>query len=79
MLTAEGCQARRRRLFQSLSEPLDWIVLHEPQHLVYFANLYLSPFTYSTQNAGAILLLGADGSSHLVADNLNREIGRAHV
>ncbi|GDX41122.1 hypothetical protein LBMAG21_14140 [Armatimonadota bacterium] len=80
MLTAEGCLKRRERLWQSLDLKPDWIVLSEPQHLIYFANFAPSPFTYATQNASAVLLLGADGSSILVADNLQGEFAKkAHV
>ncbi len=70
MLTKEGCQARIARLWERVKEPLDWIILHEPQHLIYFASFFANPFSYSTQNCGAVLILGADGSSHLVVDNL---------
>lgn len=73
MLTAEGCLKRRERLWESLAVKPDWILLSEPQHLIYFANFAPSPFTYATQNGSAILLLGADGTSVLVADNLQRE------
>ncbi len=72
MLTPEGCRSRRERFWSSLpalSRP-DWILLHAPRHLTYFANYYQSPFLFRSQNAGAILLLGADGTSLLIADNL---------
>ncbi len=73
MLTAEGCLKRRERLWRSLADKPDWILLSEPQHLIYFANFATSPYTYASQNASAVLLLGADGSSILVADNLQGE------
>ncbi len=70
MLTAEGCRGRRERLWRALDAQPDWIVIRDPQHLMYFAGYYQSPFEFRTTNAGAILVLGADGTSILVADNL---------
>ena len=70
MLTSEGCRDRRARLWASLEERPDWILLSEPRHLMYFANFYATPFIFRTQNASALLILGADGSSTLVTDNM---------
>lgn len=70
MLTAAGCQERRRRLWAALDPTLDAVVLADPAHLVYFANFYPTPFSFRSQNARAVLWLGADGSSTLLADNL---------
>ena len=77
MLTAEGCKKRRARLWASLKNKPDWIILSEPQHLVYFASFYPSPFVFRSQNASAILILGADGSSALIADNLLQPFAEA--
>ena len=44
MLTAQGCTARRRRLWESLPRPCDAIVIADPQHLTYLANFAISPF-----------------------------------
>ena len=47
---------------------------------MYFANYYASPFIFRTQNASALLILGADGSSALVTDNmLGIFADKAHV
>lgn len=70
MLTAAGCRARRDRLWNSLETRPDWIIIRDPQHLMYFAGYYQSPFEFRSTNAGAMLVLGSDGSSTLVADNL---------
>ncbi len=70
MLTADACRDRRARLWAALEEQPDWILLSEPRHLMYFANFYAPPFTFRTQNASALLVLGADKSSTLVTDNL---------
>jgi Xaa-Pro aminopeptidase len=80
MLTPEGCRKRRQKLWDGLKEKPDWILLSAPQHLMYFANYYASPFTFRSQNAPALLVLGADGSSLLVADNLLQPYAeKAHV
>ena len=80
MLTAEGCRARRTRLLDTLQPKPDWILLSEPRHLMYFASFAADPFIFRTQNASALLILGADGSSTLVVDNMLRSYAeRAHV
>jgi Xaa-Pro aminopeptidase len=80
MLTADGCRDRRARLWAALEETPDWILLSEPRHLMYFAGFYAHPFIFRTQNASALLVLGADGSSALVTDNMLRMYAeQAHV
>lgn len=80
MLTADGCRERRARLWAALSERPEWIVLSEPRHLMHFANFYAPPFIFRTQNASALLILGADGSSLLTTDNMLRLFAeKAHV
>ena len=80
MLTSDGCRERRRRLFASLPGDVEWLLLSEPRHLVYFANFYATPFIFRTQNASALLILGAGGSSTLITDNmLGAYSQRAHV
>ncbi len=70
MLTATGCRARRQRLWDRLPDKPDWIILSDPSSLIYFANYYPSPFVFRSNDAAALLILGADGSSTLIADNL---------
>jgi Xaa-Pro aminopeptidase len=70
MLTADGCRARRTRLWDALEQKPDWILISEPRHLIYFAGFYATPVIFRTQNASALLILGADGSSALVTDNM---------
>ena len=80
MLTADGCRDRRARLWAALEERPEWILLSEPRHLMYFASFYAPPFIFRTQNASALLVLGADGTSTLVADNmLGTYADKAHV
>ena len=70
MITAEGCQQRRRRLWDGLEDKPDFILMAEPQHLVYLANYAPSPYVFRTANSQAVLILGQDGSSTLVADSM---------
>src|SRR6266404_1653142 len=70
MLTAEGCDSRRRRLWNEAPADIEWIVITEPRHLTYFANFSPSPFVFNSQGASAALVLGRDGAAILVADNV---------
>src|SRR5690348_14825700 len=69
MLTAEGCAARRERLWGALPAACDVLVVGDPSHLVYFAGYTPSPFVFRTVESGALLLL-EPGRATLVADNL---------
>lgn len=69
MLTESGCRARRERLWQATDRDVEWIIITDPRHLIYFANFCPSPFVFNSQGASAALLLGRDGSAILVADN----------
>lgn len=70
MLTEQGCRARRERLWKLVAVDVDWVVITNPPHLTYFAGFVASPFVFNSQNAGAALVLGRDGSATLVADNV---------
>ncbi len=79
MLTAEGCAARRERLWRSLPASCDLLVVGDPSHLIYFANYAPSPFVFRTVESGALLLL-EPGRATLVADDmLGPFLDRAHV
>jgi Xaa-Pro aminopeptidase len=79
MLTAEGCAARRGRLWKSLPAPCDLLIVGEPSHLIYFANYAPSPFVFRTVESGALLLL-EPGRATLVADDmLGPFLDQAHV
>jgi Xaa-Pro aminopeptidase len=69
MLTAEGCAARRQRLWDALPTECDILVVGDPSHLIYFAGYAPSPFEFRTVESGALLLLER-GRAILVADNL---------
>lgn len=70
MLTAEGCSARRQRLWDALSDKPDWVLIADPAGLMYFANFWASPFVFRSAEAPAMLLMSRDGRSVLVADNV---------
>jgi Xaa-Pro aminopeptidase len=79
MLTAEGCAARRERLWGSLPASCDLLVVGDPSHLIYFANYAPSPFVFRTVESGALLLL-EPGRATLVADAmLSPFLDRAHA
>ena len=52
MLTAEGCAARRERLWEALPSPCDVLVVGDPSHLTYFAGYSPSPFVFRTVESG---------------------------
>ncbi len=80
MLTAEGCRMRRERLWAALEDQPDWILIADPKHVTYFTGHFATPFIFSSATGGAMLILGADGSSVLVTDNVMLEFAnRAHV
>ena len=69
MLTAEGCAARRQRLWDALPAPCDALIVAAPEHLIYFADYLPSPFLFRSCEAGAILLL-EPGRATLVGDSM---------
>jgi Xaa-Pro aminopeptidase len=79
MLTAEGCAARRQRLWDALATACDILVVGDPSHLIYFAGYAPSPFEFRTNESAAVLLLERNRAT-LVADNLVTPfLERAHV
>lgn len=79
MLTAEGCAARRERLWKALPSGCDALVVGDPSHLNYFAGYSPSPFVFRTVESGALLIL-EPGRATLVADDmLGPYLERAHV
>src|SRR5438445_13378947 len=81
MLTAEGCRARRQRLWQQLDPPpdSDHVRLADPMHLMYLANFWVDPFSLGA-GFGGYLLLRRDGHATLVHDNrLPASVKEAHA
>lgn len=80
MLTADGCKARRERLWSKVPKTLESVIIADPQHLMYFANYFQNPFEFRSTNAGAILRLTRDGQATLITDNLVKVFAdAAHV
>ena len=69
MLTAQGCAARRERLWRALPAQCDLLVVGDPSHLIYLAGYAPSPFVFRTVESGALLLL-EPGRATLVADDM---------
>ena len=67
-LTADGCRARRERLFSRLPDGTDWVLLADPRHVMYLANFWLQPISFSN-GEGSLLLLERGGRSTLLTDN----------
>src|SRR6516165_1642467 len=81
MLTAEGCRARRERLWQQLDPPADGdhLRLTDPIHLTYLANFYVDPFSLGA-GFGGCLLLRRDGHGKLLhEDRLPDSVRQARV
>lgn len=79
MLTPEGCAARRERLWASLPQPCDAIVLADPKSLIYFADFALDPFVFRSVDAAALLVL-TPGRAVLVSDrNVRAPLDAARV
>lgn len=78
MLTSEGCSNRRRRLLDRL-KPTAPLLLGDPLHLRYFANLYVDPFSLGA-DYGALLEITPDGQTTLFYDHrLPKTYEAAHV
>lgn len=69
MLTAQGSQARRARLWRALPAECDLLLVGDPSHLIYLAAFAPSPFVFRTVESGALLVL-EPGRATLVADDM---------
>lgn len=67
MLTATGCKNRRQRLLDRL-RPTTPLVLADPLHLRYFANLYVDPISQHA-DFGALLVIRPDGHTTAVLES----------
>ena len=68
MLTEEGCKARRARLFERLPEETEWALIGDPRHLMYLANFWVQPLSFSFSER-ALLLLRRGGPATIIGDN----------
>lgn len=79
MLTAEGCRARRQRLWQALSPEGEHLLLGDPIHQMYLANFWVDPISLGG-GFGGLLLLREDGHTTLFyGDHLPKSVEQAHV
>lgn len=56
MLTQEGCQTRRQRLWSTLPAELEWVLIADPRHVHYFSNFLVNPLSFSGGERGFLLL-----------------------
>jgi len=68
MLTKDGCQERRSRLCGRMDGPWDALLIHLPQHLLYFANFYPLPNSLNLHSS-SFLLVERSGKTTLFTDN----------
>lgn len=68
MLTKDGCLARRKRLWNAVSEDLEWLLIADPRHVHYLANFWVNPLSFSGGERG-LLLLEREGGATLIGDN----------
>jgi Xaa-Pro aminopeptidase len=71
MLTAAGCAGRRKRLWNALPCPCQFLIVGDPPHLTYFSGYSPSPFVFRTSESGALLVM-EPGRATLVADDMLR-------
>jgi Xaa-Pro aminopeptidase len=81
MLTADGCRARRARVWEALRGRVDGpvLVLADPIHLRYLAHFHVDPFSLGA-DFGGLLVLRPDGHATLYHDRrLPDSVQAAHV
>ncbi|MDA0348117.1 MAG: Xaa-Pro peptidase family protein [Verrucomicrobia bacterium] len=80
MLTQEGCLKRRSRLWSSLPDSVEWVLISNPRHVKYFSNIWVNPISFS---AGQSVWLHMERSGKVIAlaDNftLKSLSGEAYV
>lgn len=81
MLSAEGCRARRVRLWDAIRDRIDVpaLVLTDPIHLRYLANFYVDPFSLGA-DFGGVLVVRSGGDATLYHDRrLPESVKAAHA
>ncbi len=71
MLTEQGCRARRERLWTSLPDEIEWVLIADPRHVHYFSNFWVDPISFSAGER-AFLVLDRAGTATLMCDNFAR-------
>src|SRR5262245_64593793 len=79
MLTSEGCAARRKRLWESLTEACDTLIFTQPESLIYLANYVPSSFSFHAVESTAALILWPDRAILLGDNLLSPFLDRSHV
>lgn len=80
MLTKEGCQKRRERLWGNVPEHLEWLLIADPRHVQYLSNFMVQPLSFSLGER-CLLLLERDRGATLLGDNFSvrSAAAEAHV
>lgn len=68
MLTEQGCLSRRKRLWDTLPEHIEWVVITNQRHVNYFSNFWVNPISFSAGMEGW-LHLERSGKATLITDN----------
>lgn len=67
-LTEAGCRNRRERLWNALPLGVEWVLIADPRHVLYFSGFYVNPLSFSGGERGW-LLLERKGTATLLSDN----------
>ncbi|MDZ4685426.1 MAG: Xaa-Pro peptidase family protein [Planctomycetaceae bacterium] len=80
MLTQAGCLSRRARLWSMVPAELEWVLIADPRHVMYFSNFLVHPLSFSAGER-AWLLLEREGKATLLGDNftLRSRVGEPFV
>ena len=80
MLTEAGCRSRQARLWASVPESVEWLLVADPRHVYYLSNFLVNPFSFSGGERG-LLLLERNGAVTLCVDNFayRSAAGEAYV
>jgi Xaa-Pro aminopeptidase len=80
MLTQEGCQKRRARLWSSLPDYVEWVLISNPRHVKFFSNIWVNPVSFSAGQS-VWLHMERSGKVTALADNftLKSLSGEAYV
>ena len=56
MLTEQGCNDRRKRLWQAVPDDVEWLLIADPRHVHYLSNFWVQPLSFSGGERGLLLL-----------------------
>ena len=68
MLTQDGCNERRTRLFGRLPADCGWVLVADPRHVMYLTNFWVQPLSFSNGERAAVLV-ERSGRATLFGDN----------